>query len=136
MRKATYRKPCAPRTRLTPLQQAELPEFIRQKQMLDDDRRDRDERERDARAHHVQRTRDENAQRKEARSQEMAEKRAKQAEAHLQETMHIEDAMQHREQNMGERADGVRHRTMREKKNADTESASVCRPRRSASRVQ
>ena len=116
MRKATYRKPCAPRTRLTPLQQAELPEFIRQKQMLDDDRRDRDERERDARAHHVQRTRDENAQRKEARSQEMAEKRAKQAEAHLQETMHIEDAMQHREQNMGERADGVRHRTMREKK--------------------
>ena len=49
--------------------------------------------------------------------------------------MHIEDAMQHREQNMGERADGVRHRTMREKKK-DTESASVCRPRRSASRVQ
>ena len=115
MQNATYTAPRAPQTRLTPLQQAELPEFVRQKQMLDDDRRDRDDCERRDRETRVQQARDETAERKAQFAQDRTQARERQMDSQLNEKMQIEGAMQHIEKHADHRVEKVRSKVARQK---------------------
>ena len=115
MQNATYTAPRAPQTRLTPLQQAELPEFVRQKQMLDDDRRDRDDCERRDRETRVQQVRDETAERKAQLAQDRTQARERQMDSQLNEKMQIEGAMQHIEKHADHRVEKVRSKVARQK---------------------